>query len=148
MTLHDDIFGRLSPFSIGFDRMLNQIETMSAHPAPNYPPYNIIREDDENYLIELAVAGFGKKDISVEMKENNLIIKGDKEKEDRDKIHSGLSARSFSRSFILAPDVIVKRVDLIDGILTVKLEKFIPEEKKPKSIEIGKDVSIKSFLAE
>ncbi len=148
MTLHDDIFGRMSPFSIGFDRMINQIELMGANQAPNYPPYNIIREDDENYLIELAVAGFGKKDISVEMKENNLIIKGDKEKDEKERVYSGLSARSFSRSFILAPDVIVKRVDLIDGILTVKLEKFVPEEMKPKSIEIGKDVSVKSFLAE
>tara|TARA_B100000073_G_scaffold8869_1_gene7447 strand:- start:12869 stop:13318 length:450 start_codon:yes stop_codon:yes gene_type:complete len=146
--IHDDFFGSFGPFTIGLDRLVDQLEHAKSVTS-NYPPYNIIKKDDENYLIEMGVAGFTKKDITIEMKENNLTVSGKKEDSDKSAfVHRGLSGRSFTKNFVLASDVEVRRVDLADGILTVKLVKVIPEEMKPKSIEIGKDVSVKSFLAE
>ena len=83
------------------------------------------------------------------MKENNLIVSGDKDGDEKSSyVHRGLSSRNFKKSFVLAADVEVRRVDLTDGILTIKLVKVVPEELKPRTIEIGKDVSVKSFLAE
>ena len=146
--LHDDFFGSFGPFTIGLDRLVDQLEQAKAVTS-NYPPYNIIKVDDENYRIEMGVAGFTKKDITIEMKENNLIVSGDKDGDEKSSyVHRGLSSRNFKKSFVLAADVEVRRVDLTDGILTVKLVKVVPEELKPRTIEIGKDVSVKSFLAE
>ena len=145
---HDDFFGSFGPFTIGLDRLVDQLEQAKAVTS-NYPPYNIIKVDDENYRIEMGVAGFTKKDITIEMKENNLIVSGDKDGDEKSSyVHRGLSSRNFKKSFVLAADVEVRRVDLTDGILTIKLVKVVPEELKPRTIEIGKDVSVKSFLAE
>ena len=107
----------------------------------HYPPYNIRKINDTDYVIELAVAGFGKKDIEVKSVENRLSIKSvDKKEEVLDKdekiIHQGISKRSFTRSFTIADDVIVKGADLKDGLLSVSLEKIIPDEKKPKVFTI------------
>jgi len=132
------------PFSVGFDNLFDDFDRMLSFNSASinhYPPYNIRKLNDTDYVIELAVAGFGKKDIEVKSVENTLTIKSvDKKQEVLDKdesvLHQGISKRSFTRSFTIADDVIVKGADLKDGLLSVKLEKIIPDEKKPKIINI------------
>ena len=132
------------PFSVGFDNLFDDFDKMLSFNSASinhYPPYNIRKVNDTDYVIELAVAGFGKKDIEVKSQENTLTIKStDKKDEVLDKdesvLHRGISQRSFTRSFTVAEDVVVKGADLKDGLLSVKLERIIPDEKKPKIIDI------------
>jgi len=132
------------PFSVGFDNLFNDFDKMlsfNSSSINHYPPYNIRKLNDTDYKIELAVAGFGKKDIEVKSVENTLTIKSvDKKQEvldtDERVLHQGISKRSFTRSFTIADDVIVKGADLKDGLLSVNLEKIIPDEKKPKIFDI------------
>jgi molecular chaperone IbpA len=106
----------------------------------NFPPYNIVKTGENTYDVELALAGFNKKDIEVEYKENNLTVKSKKQDEETDPdgnmIHRGISKRMFTRSFTIANDVEVKGAELKDGLLKVSLERIIPEHKKAKTIEI------------
>jgi molecular chaperone IbpA len=134
---HLDIFGQFRPFAIGFDRYFEDLERMSSHTQTNYPPYNIVKEDDENFCIELAVAGFSKKDISITKEKNVLVIEGKVDEDTKDFVHKGLASRAFKRSFNLADLVEVKGADMKDGILHVKLVKVIPEEDKPVVIKIS-----------
>ena len=132
------------PFSIGFDNLFNDFDRMlsfNSSSINHYPPYNIRKINDTDYVIELAVAGFGKKDIEVKSVENRLSIKSvDKKEEVLDKdekiIHQGISKRSFTRNFTIADDVVVKGANLKDGLLSVSLEKIIKEEKQPKVFTI------------
>jgi molecular chaperone IbpA len=132
------------PFSVGFDNLFDDFDRMLSFNSASinhYPPYNIRKVNDTDYVIELAVAGFGKKDIEVKSVENTLTIKSKDKKEevldkDEDILHRGISQRSFTRSFTVAEDVVVKGADLKDGLLSVKLERIIPDEKKPKIIDI------------
>ena len=132
------------PFSVGFDNLFDDFDRIykfNSSSINHYPPYNIRKVNDTDYVIELAVAGFGKKDIEVKSQENTLTIKSkDKKEEVSDKdesiLHRGISQRSFKRSFTIAEDVVVKGADLKDGLLSVKLERIIPDEKKPKIIDI------------
>ena len=132
------------PFSVGFDNLFDDFDRMLSFNSASinhYPPYNIRKVNDTDYVIELAVAGFGKKDIEVKSVENTLTIKSKDKKEevlDKDEsvLHRGISSRSFTRSFTVAEDVVVKGADLKDGLLSVKLERIIPDEKKPKIIDI------------
>ena len=132
------------PFSVGFDNLFDDFDRIykfNSDSINHYPPYNIRKVNDTDYVIELAVAGFGKKDIEVKSQENTLTIKSkDKKEEVSDKdesiLHRGISQRSFKRSFTVAEDVVVKGADLKDGLLSVKLERIIPDEKKPKIIDI------------
>ena len=132
------------PFSVGFDNLFDDFDRMLSFNSASinhYPPYNIRKVNDTDYVIELAVAGFGKKDIEVKSQENTLTIKSKDKKEevlDKDEsvLHRGISQRSFKRSFTVAEDVVVKGADLKDGLLSVKLERIIPDEKKPKIIDI------------
>ena len=132
------------PFSVGFDNLFDDFDRMLSFNSASinhYPPYNIRKINDTDYVIELAVAGFGKKDIEVKSQENTLTIKSKDKKEevlDKDEsvLHRGISKRSFTRSFTVAEDVVVKGADLKDGLLSVKLERIIPDEKKPKIIDI------------
>ena len=132
------------PFSVGFDNLFDDFDRIykfNSDSINHYPPYNIRKVNDTDYVIELAVAGFGKKDIEVKSQENTLTIKStDKKDEVLDKdesvLHRGISQRSFKRSFTIADDVVVKGADLKDGLLSVKLERIIPDEKKPKIIDI------------
>jgi len=132
------------PFSVGFDNLFDDFDRIykfNSDSINHYPPYNIRKINDTDYVIELAIAGFGKKDIEVKSQENTLTIKSkDKKEEVSDKdesiLHRGISQRSFKRSFTIAEDVVVKGADLKDGLLSVKLERIIPEEKKPKFIDI------------
>ena len=134
---HLDIFGQFRPFAIGFDRYFEDLERMSNITQTNYPPYNVVKEDDEHFSVELAVAGFSKKDVSITKEKNVLVIEGKVEDESKDFVHKGLASRAFKRSFTLADDVEISGSSLKDGILVVSLERIIPEEDKPISIKIS-----------
>ena len=134
---HLDIFGQFRPFAIGFDRYFEDLERMSNISQTNYPPYNVVKEDDEHFSVELAVAGFSKKDVSITKEKNVLVIEGKVEDESKDFVHKGLASRAFKRSFTLADDVEISGASLEDGILVVSLERVIPEEDKPVSIKIS-----------
>jgi molecular chaperone IbpA len=141
--------------TIGFEPILKRLAEMSeAMPKiPTYPPYNIKKLDENKYVIEMAVAGFGKQDLELELQDGTLTIKGNVSSEDADYIYKGIAERAFTRQFTLADTVEVKNADLINGMLKIWLERFIPEEKKPKKISIGdteteKESSTKQFLSE
>ena len=146
MTSKDlSIFNSLRPFSIGFDDMFDQFESMLGNCGlgvqTNYPPYNIRKAGKDKYAIEVAVAGFNKDDVEVEYEDNLLTVKTKDvkktaEKEGDEVIHRGISQRSFARSFTIADDVKVNGAELKDGLLTISCEKIIPEIKKKRLIEI------------
>ena len=146
MTSKDlSIFNSLRPFSIGFDDMFDQFESMLGNGGltmqSNYPPYNIRKTGKDNYAIEVALAGFNKDDVEVEFEDKLLTVKTKKfnktvEKDGDEIIHKGISQRSFSRSFTIADDVKVSGAELKDGLLTINCEKIIPEQKKKKLIPI------------
>ena len=140
---------RFGTFSVGFDQLFTELERAKHVGNSNYPPYNIIKVDDENYIIELAVAGFKEEDIALTLTENKLTVSAEtKDKSTSEYLHKGLSSREFYKDFILNTDVVVQRADIINGVLQIQLTHMIPEELKPRTIEIGKDVSVKTFLAE
>lgn len=122
---------------IGFDRIFHNIESRAVS-NNNYPPHNVIKHDDNNYEIEVAVAGFDKSEISVTVDQDELLISGrkaDKETE-LNYIHRGLAARDFDRSFTLPQYMEVGEVSLTNGVLHVKLNMVVPEALKPRQIEI------------
>lgn len=127
---------------VGFDRMFDTFETRFANQLnSNYPPYNVVKTDDDHYSVEIAVAGFKRSEITVEVEQEQLTIKGERSKdaaadETVHYLHRGLSARGFVRQFALAEHMVVKGATIQDGILKVNLERVIPEEKKPRLIDI------------
>ena len=132
-------------FSVGFDSMFDRFESaFSVDRANNtsYPPYNIRREGDEKYFIELAIAGLKEDDLEVQLMSQVLSIRSKKEdsepEENNNYVHRGIAKRQFERSFTLSDDIIVKGCDLTNGMLTIELEKQIPEEKRARFIPIGK----------
>lgn len=128
---------QLHRVGVGFDRVFNHFEEILRTNQTNYPPFNIIKTDENNWLIEIAVAGFKQGDINIVVKEQQLTIEGKQTTDEtRDYIHRGLSSRDFVRSWTLADHVEVRDAIQEDGILTIHLERVIPEEKKPKSIAI------------
>ena len=133
---------RINTYSIGFDRMFDSLTSASSFTQQtNYPPYNIIKKSDTEFLIEVAVAGFSKKDVEVRMSENRLNISSidfthSSESGDTEYLHKGISARSFKRAFTLSDDVVVKEANMKNGILSIAMERVIPEDKKPRTIEI------------
>jgi molecular chaperone IbpA len=138
-TALTDPFDRVKTYSIGFDRMFDRLLDDSLVTTTNYPPYNIVKMDDTNYAIQIAVAGFGKDDIEIETKENILSIKSKEKGEVVDEttyLHKGISNRSFKRTFTISDDVVVKGATFENGLLNVELERIIPEEKKPRLIKI------------
>tara|TARA_R100001463_G_scaffold17297_1_gene44401 strand:+ start:1843 stop:2256 length:414 start_codon:yes stop_codon:yes gene_type:complete len=130
-------FGQFSPFSVGFDDIFNTLQRASI-PNTNYPPYNILKKG-ESYFIEMAMAGFKRSDIDIEVKDNTLTISADygKREDDIEFIHKGISEREFYKKFALAEYVEVKKAQMIDGVLVIQLEKDIPEEQKPKKIKVS-----------
>ena len=139
------IFNNLRPLTVGFDDMFDHFEHMMDDSffrgsVTNFPPYNIVKTGENTYDVELALAGFNKKDIEVEYKENLLTVKSKKQEETKDEdgniIHRGISKRMFSKSFTIANDVEVKGAELKDGLLKISMERIIPEHKTAKSIEI------------
>jgi|TARA_R110000764_G_scaffold200067_1_gene285413 molecular chaperone IbpA len=144
-----DLLSRFGTFSVGFDQLFQELERAKYVGNSNYPPYNIIKVDDENYIIELAVAGFKENEIELTLTENKLTVSAAvADKPTSEYLHKGLSSREFYKDFILNTDVLVKRADINDGVLQIQLTHIIPEELKPRTIEIGKDVSVKTFLSE
>ena len=136
-------FQRWQGLSIGFETFFDRIFDMdTTRDSQGYPPYNIRKVNDLQYIIELALAGFSKDDIEVEVTDGQLAIRSKKleEKEETTSkdsfVHKGIARRSFSRTYTLSDDIIVKGADLKDGMLTVNLEKVIPDEKKPRLIQI------------
>ena len=124
---------------VGFDRLASLLETAAADSATGYPPYNIERTDENAYRIEIAVAGFRPEELEVEVKENLLTVQGRKAANDegRQYLHRGLAERNFERRFQLADYVVVKSADLVNGLLSIDLERELPEALKPRRIEIG-----------
>lgn len=138
-TIDAAALAHLSRALIGFDRIFNNIESKGIGNNINYPPFNILKFDDTHYEIEIAVAGFDKADISVEVDQDQLIIKGYKpeiENIDTQYIHRGLAARNFERAFTIPQYMEVGDVLLTNGILHVKLVLLIPEALKPRRIEV------------
>ena len=130
-------------FDSMFDRLLGDFPTVS-NTQQGYPPYNI-RKDGERYFIEMAVAGLSEEDLEVELKEGTLTVRSKQSTEDESNyVHRGIAKRTFERSWTLSDDIVVKGCNLINGMLTIELEKIIPEEKRARLIPIG-DKKIKSI---
>ena len=128
--------------TVGFDRLFDMLENRSAsHPQENYPPFDLIKLGDNDYRIELAVAGFKPEEIDITAQQNVLIVSGKKKEESEDRgsdyIYRGIATRSFERRFALADHIQVRGADLKDGLLSVELVREIPEAKKPRKINIG-----------
>ena len=124
---------------IGFDRVFDavtRLHTVEGGQSNSFPPYNIKRIDDENYEIQIAIAGFKKSELNVVVEDGNLIVKGEQEKSEDEFLHKGIAERNFTRTWALADEVKVTGSKLKDGVLTISLVHEIPEEKKPTSIEI------------
>jgi molecular chaperone IbpA len=145
----------LTPFyrsTVGFDRLFNLLDQTSAESAPGYPPYNIERTGENAYRVSVAVAGFAENELNIELKENTLTIKGEKQarQQNADEVlYQGIAARAFERAFQLADFVQVKGAALENGLLHVDLVREIPEAKKPRQIPInGKSVGEKAIEAQ
>ena len=136
MTNSKALFPRLPSF-IGFEDLFDALEKSSTYKAPSYPPYNIVKIDDDTWQIELAVAGFSESDIKVEIAGGVLSITGNQEHPNVSYIHRGIGNRSFRQVFNLAETAQVATASLVNGILTVVIEKVIPDHLKPKVIPIG-----------
>ncbi len=139
------IFNQLRPVSVGFDSVFDHFGSMFEDDMfdisiPNYPPYNIVKVKDNHYNIEVALAGYNKKDIEVNYENNMLTIKtADQKSEDKkegENIYKGIAQRMFKKSFTIADDCKVTGAELKDGLLKVSLEKVIPEHKKARTINI------------
>jgi molecular chaperone IbpA len=137
-------FSPLFRSSIGFDRMLNALETASrVETIDNWPPYDIVRSGEDAYRISMAVAGFGQDELSITQEPNMLMVSGQKAGEDSGQyLHRGIAGRAFQRRFELADHVKVVGASLVNGLLTIDLKREIPEEMKPRRIEIAGDQSL------
>ncbi len=128
--------------TVGFDRLARLMDSASqVESAPTYPPYNIEKVADDDYRITMAVAGFSENDLEITVQENSLLISGrieDREETaEKSYLHRGIAARAFERRFDLADDIKVVGADVRNGLLNVDLVRVVPEEKKPRRIEIG-----------
>ena len=125
---------------VGFDRLFDTFEQRFANQINNnYPPHNVLRIDDNNYSIEVAVAGFAKDEVTVSVDQDQLVIKGERKREEDASVtylHRGLSSRDFTKAFTLADHIFVKGAVIKDGILRVDLERQVPEALKPRLIDI------------
>lgn len=122
---------------VGFDHLLNELDTAVRHANDHYPPHNILKTGDSDYLIELAVAGFTKEELTIEVKDRTLTITGEHISKGREYIHRGISTKKFKRTFRLSEHVQVHGADFKDGILSIELKYVIPEEMRPRTIKIG-----------
>lgn len=128
--------------TVGFDRLFSLLDSAAAggdSASPAYPPYNIERVDENAYRITIAVAGFGEKDLSIEVKESSVTVRGEKAAEEKkvEVLHQGIAARAFERRFQLADHMQVTGASLENGLLHVDLVREVPEAKKPRTIPIG-----------
>ena len=134
-----DNFNQLTPYAVGFDRVFDQLQNYAEHNATStgFPPYNIRKGGDYTFVIEMALAGFSKDDIEIEVAEGLLAVRSVKENDENDSnIYRGISYRKFNRKFTLADDIVVNDASLENGMLKINLERIVPEEKKPRRIEV------------
>ena len=139
-----DNFNQLTPYAVGFDRVFDNLARYMDNTVQStgFPPYNIRKEGDYNHVIEMALAGFGKEDIEVEVADGTLTIRSTKKplNEDvasnDDTVYRGISYRKFERKFTLADDIIVNGAKLENGMLSLELERVVPEEKKPRLVTV------------
>ena len=128
-----------TPYAVGFDRTFDRLFDYATHQATStgFPPYNIVKDGDHYYTIEMALAGFSKKDIEVEVADGVLTVRSVKDNEESDDvIHRGISYRKFVRKFTMADDIVVNSAKLENGLLHISLERIVPEEKKPRLVDI------------
>ena len=137
------LFNKLRPVSVGFDSVFDHFESMfneSPSLHTNYPPYDIVKTDEHSYVIELAVAGFSKKEIAVTVENGVLTVESDRKENAKSSgqeiIHRGISKRYFKKSFSISDDVEIRGAELKDGLLRISMEKIIPESRKRKEISI------------
>lgn len=135
MTGINTLFPRSS--FVGFDHLFNELEHVARHANDHYPPHNILKTGDTDYLIELAVAGFSRDELNIEVKDRTLVITGEHLSKGREYIHRGISTKKFKRTFRLSEHVHVNGADLVDGVLSVELKYVVPEELRPRKISIG-----------
>ena len=130
---------RLTPYTVGFDSLLDRLFDTDTHSTGGFPPYNIIKNDEYNYQIEIALAGYHKNDIEIVLKEGTLSISSKKIEDDtseKNLIHKGISHRSFKRTFTLSDEMKVKGAKMENGMLFIALERIVPDHKKPQMIEV------------
>jgi molecular chaperone IbpA len=135
-------FGPIWPSSVGFDNIINELDALmhAQTPTSTFPPHNIIKVDDYNYIVELAIAGFNKQEVTITLKDGLLEIKGQKNPDDAEVqyLHKGIGTRSFVKAIKLADTVeVVGSAEFQNGVLRIALENIIPDSKKPRTIEIS-----------
>jgi len=142
-------FAPLYRSTVGFDRLFSMLDGLTQPDAPAYPPYNIERTGENAYRISMAVAGFSEDELSLESRQNTLVVRGEKtetkEEGDREVLFRGIAARSFERRFQLADHVEVRSANLENGLLHIELVREIPEAMKPRKIEIAKAAKSKQI---
>ena len=131
----------LTPYAVGFDRVFDRLNNYVVHQnhmtPTGFPPYNIRKEGDYNFVIELALAGLSKDDLEVEIADQTLTIRSiDKKEDEGELLHRGISYRQFTRTWTLAENVVVNEAKMENGMLVVRLEHVVPEEKKPRKVSI------------
>ena len=122
------------PFFIGFDKMFDRMTSTTNQSG--FPPYNVRKIDDDTFVVEIAVAGYNKESINITEHDGSLIIKGERPEDAEEYLHKGIAGRKFTRTFALGEYMYVNSADLVDGMLYVVVKREVPEEKKPKTIEI------------
>ena len=140
-NLFPSVFKDFDKFFVGFDNQFDKMVKLHddiTKNIPNYPPYNIKKIDENHYQIEIAVAGFGTQDIDIEMNDGKLIVKGNVKNDDQEDnfLFRGIASRAFTRAFVLNDHVEVKDAEILNGMLKIALERLVPEEKKPKKVEV------------
>jgi molecular chaperone IbpA len=139
-------FTALYPQFVGFDNIFNELERLVDGTTPtrntSFPPHNIIKLDDNKYVVEMAVAGFGQDEVDVEIHDGTLIVKGEKKDQTEvDYLYRGIATRSFTKSIRLNDTIEVRGAQFKDGILKIALENIIPEHKKPRKVEFSKELN-------
>ena len=133
-----DNFNQLTPYAVGYDKVFDNLSRYvdNSVTSTGFPPYNIRKEGDYHYVIEMALAGFSKEDIEIEVADGTLSVRSDKKDDVADNLYRGISFRKFNRKFTLSDDIVVNDAALDNGMLTINLERIVPEEKKPRLIEV------------
>tara|TARA_E500000178_G_scaffold146417_1_gene145922 strand:- start:760 stop:1188 length:429 start_codon:yes stop_codon:yes gene_type:complete len=131
---------KFTPYAVGFDRVLDQLmnHTHNMATSTGFPPYNIVKHDEYEFSIEMALAGFSKEDIEVVVEDGTITVKSvfDDKVENAEVLHRGISQKKFTRKFTIADDIEVKGAELKNGLLEISLERIVPDHKKPKVIKI------------
>ena len=142
----DFTLGPLVHSTLGFERVFNDVERiLNNRPASSFPPHNILKVNDNKYVVELAVAGYNKDEIDITVEDNSLVIKGEKPEKEIEGVsylHKGIGTRSFTKTLSVADTLEVKGAEFKDGILRVGLENVVPDHKKPRKVEIKNNLNL------